>query len=282
MQTGFRRSAAIATSVLGAIFVVVYVLASWALLHTTNTDTYVQTTAIVIDQPQVQDEIATTIVSSVVGQSLLPDEVVTLLTNGARLIVASDSFHAFWELANRSMHDIVRDQLLGNSPINPEGARIDITAEVNLVVENLRQIDPRVSALLPNNAPETAVQIVDQDTLTKIRDAIGGLERLKTFSVLFACVFFVISTILLGLRRRSLVMASLAITITAPAIYGVSKLIPLIAERFIDEEFRGTTYVVATQMASTMTTNAWQVLFFGFVGFVVAFFPRRNTPDTPQ
>jgi hypothetical protein len=180
------------------------------------------------------------------------------------------------------MHDIVRDQLLGNSPINPEGARIDITAEVNLVVENLRQIDPRVSALLPNNAPETAVQIVDQDTLTKIRDAIGGLERLKTFSVLFACVFFVISTILLGLRRRSLVMASLAITITAPAIYGVSKLIPLIAERFIDEEFRGTTYVVATQMASTMTTNAWQVLFFGFVGFVVAFFPRRHTPDTPQ
>lgn len=279
MQTGFRRSAAIASSVLGAFFVVMYVLASWTLLHTTNTDAYVQTTAVVIDQPQVQNEIAATIVSSVVGESQLPEEIITLLTNGARLVVASDNFHAFWELANRSMHDIVRDQLLGNSPFTQAGARIDITAEVNLVLENLRQIDSRLLALLPDNAPETVVQLVDQETLANIGDAISGLERLKTFSALFASVFFVISTLLLGLRRRSLVMASAALTLTAPAIYGVSKVIPLIAERFIDEEFRGTTYIVATQMASTMTTQAWQVLFFGFLGFLVAFFPRKSSAD---
>ncbi len=279
MRTASSRPLVLATSILGGFCVVLYVLASWTLQHTTDTGTYVRTANLVIDQPQVQNEIAATIVTSVVGDTPLPDEIVTLLNNGARLIVGSDGFHDFWELANRSMHDIVREQLLGNDAVNPLGARIDITAEVNLVLENLRQIDPRLSGLLPNNAPETAVQIVDQETLTDIRNAISGLERLKTFSALFAFALLTISTLLLGIRRRSLVLASVTLAVTALAIYGISTAIPLIAERFIDEEFRATSRVIATQMASTMTTAAWQILFGALVGFVIAFFPRRKVSD---
>ena len=279
MRAGSRRSLSIAASLFGAFCVVLYVLASWTLTHTTDTRTYVRTADLVIDQTQVQSEIATTIVTSVVGDAQLPDELVTLLNNGARLIVASDSFHKFWQVANRSMHEIAREQLLGNNPIDPAGARIDITAEVNLVLENLRQIDPRLAGLLPDNAPETAVQIVNQETLTDIRDAISGLERLKTFSAPIALALFAISTLLWGLRRRSLVVTASALSVTALAIYGVSTVIPLIAERFVDEEFLYTTYIVATQMASTMTTSAWQVLFCGFVGFVIAFFPRKHNSN---
>lgn len=279
MRAGSRRSIAIAAAVLGAVFVVLAVLASWTLTHTTDTRTYVRTADLVIDQTQIQSEIAATIVTSIVGDAQLPDDLVALLDNGARLIVASDSFHKFWQVANRSMHEIAREQLLGNNPIDPAGARIDITAEVNLVLENLRQIDPRLAGLLPDNAPETAVQIVNQETLTDIRDAISGLERLKTFSAPIALALFAISTLLWGLRRRSLVVTASALSVTALAIYGVSTAVPLIAERFVDEEFRSTTYIVATQMASTMTTSAWQVLFCGFVGFVIAFFPRKQNSN---
>lgn len=282
MRTGSRRTFAIAVSLLGGIFVVLSVLASWTLLHTTDTPTYVRTADLVIDQTQVQDEISSTIVSSVVGDTPLPDEIISLLNSGARLIVGSDGFHDFWRIANQSMHEIVREQLLGNDAIDPMGARIDITAEVNLVLENLRQIDPRLSGLLPDNAPETAVQIADQETLTDIRNAISGLERLKIFGALFAVVLFVLSTVLLGLRRRSLVLVASTLAITALGVYGVSSAIPPLAERFVDKEFRGTTYIVAKQMASTMTTTAWQILFCAFVGFVVAFFPRRNTSDTSE
>ena len=279
VRTGSRRTFAIAASLLGGVFVVLSVLASWTLLHTTDTPTYVRTADFVIDQTQVQDEISSTIVSSVVGDAQLPDEILTLLNNGARFIVGSDGFHDFWRIANRSMHEMVREQLLGKDAIDPMGARIDITAEVNLVLDNLRQIDPRLAELLPNNAPDTAVEIADQETLTDLRNAISGLERLKTFGALFAVVLFVLATVLLGLRRRSLVLVASTLVITALGVYGVSSVIPPLAERFVDKEFRGTTYIVAEQMASTMTTTAWQILFCAFVGFVVAFFPRRNTSD---
>lgn len=269
-------------SLLGGVFVVLSVLASWTLLHTTDTSTYLRTADLVIDQTQVQDEISSTIVTSVVGDAPLPDDIISSLNSGARLIVGSDGFHDFWRIANRSMHEIIREQLLGNDAIDPMGARIDITAEVNLVLDNLRQIDPRLSELLPDNAPETAVEIADQDTLSDIRDAISGLERLKTYGALLAVVLFVLSTALLGLRRRSLVLVASTLVITALGVYGISTVIPLVAERFVDKEFRGTTYVIATQMASTMTTTAWQILFCAFVAFVVAFFPRRNTSDKSE
>jgi hypothetical protein len=276
VRAGSKRVFAIAASLLGGVFVVLSVLASWTLTHTTDTATYVRTADLVIDQAQVQDEIASTIVTSVVGDAALPEEIITLLNSGARLIVGSDGFHDFWRIANQSMHETVREQLLGNDPINPQGARIDITAEVNLVLENLRQLDPRLAGLLPDNAPDTGVQIVDQETLTDIRNAIGGLERLKTFGALFAVALFVLSTVLLGLRRRSLVLTSGTLVLTALAVYGVSSVIPPLAQRFVDKEFQGTTYVIAKDMASTMTTSAWQVLFGALVGFVIAFFPRRK------
>jgi hypothetical protein len=276
VRAGSKRVFAIAASLLGGVFVVLSVLASWTLTHTTDTATYVRTADLVIDQAQVQDEIAATIVTSVVGEVALPEEIITLLNSGARLIVGSDGFHDFWRIANQSMHQIVREQLLGNEVIDPMGARIDITAEVNLVLENLRQIDPRLAGLLPDNAPDTAVEIVDQDTLTDIRNAISGLERLKTFGALFAVALFVLSTVLLGLRRRSLVLTACTLVLTALAVYGVSSAIPPLAQRFVDKEFQGTTYVIAKDMASTMTTSAWQVLFGALVGFVIAFFPRRK------
>lgn len=276
MRAGSKRVLAIAASLLGGVFVVLSVLASWTLTHTTDTATYVRTTDLVIDQAQVQDEIASTIVTSVVGDAALPEEIISLLNSGARLIVGSDGFHDFWRIANQSMHEIVREQLLGNDPLSPQGARIDITTEVNLVLENLRQLDPRLAGLLPDNAPDTGVQIVDQETLTDIRNAISGLERLKTFGALFAVALFVLSTVLLGLRRRSLVLAACTLVVTALAVYGVSSAIPPLAQRFVDKEFQGTTYVVAKDMASTMTTSAWQVLFGALVGFVIAFFPRRK------
>jgi hypothetical protein len=282
VRKGSRRSFAIAASLLGGACAVLSVLASWTLTHTTDTSTYVRTADLVIDQAQVQDEIASTIVTSVVGETPLPDEIVALLNSGARLIVGSDGFHKFWRIANQSMHQIVREQLLGNELIDPMGARIDITTEVNLVLENLRQIDPRLAGLLPDNAPETAVQIVDQKTLTDIRNAISGLEHLKTFGALFAVALFVLSTVLLGLRRRSLVLTSCTLIITALAVYGISSVLPPLAQRFVDKEFQGTTYVVATQMASTMTTTAWQILFAALVGFVIAFFPHRKVSDASE
>jgi hypothetical protein len=276
VRAGSKRVLAIAASLLGGVFVVLSVLASWTLTHTTDTATYVRTTDLVIDQAQVQDEIASTIVTSIVGDAALPEEIISLLNSGARLIVGSDGFHDFWRIANQSMHEIVREQLLGNDPLSPQGARIDITTEVNLVLENLRQLDPRLAGLLPDNAPDTGVQIVDQETLTDIRNAISGLERLKTFGALFAVALFVLSTVLLGLRRRSLVLVACTLVVTALAVYGVSSAIPPLAQRFVDKEFQGTTYVVAKDMASTMTTSAWQVLFGALVGFVIAFFPHRK------
>lgn len=280
MQAGFKRTASIFFALIGALSIVLHVVSSWAMQHTTDTNTYVATTAIVIDQPQVQSKIAQTIVNSVVGEAQVPEEILSLLASGARVIVASDGFHTFWEFANTTMHEIVRNQLLGNTAIDPDGARIDITPEVNLILDNLRALDPRLSQLLPDSAPKTPIQIVNSNTLVDIRNAINGLERLRSYSLFIAVAMFAISTLMLGLRRRSLVMTSLALWATAPAIYGVSKAIPLIAQRFIDEEFRESTYIVATHMASTMTTSVWQVVFCGLVVTVIAFFPRKNVTRT--
>lgn len=272
---GTKQSITIITSLLGAVCVVLYAFASWSLSNTLDTNTYVANSAIAIDQPQIQNEVASTIVASVVGEAQVPGEIEVLLNNGAQFIVASNSFHSFWEFTNRTMHEIVRDQLIDKTPIDPNGAQISLTSQVDVVLQNLRQINPRLAQFLPSSAPQTLIQIADQETITQIKDAINGLQQAKVITAVLALVMFTISFLSSGLRRRSLITPSIGLLAASAVVYDTGQAIPNVAKNFIDDQFCATAQVIAEHMASSMSVTAGQILLSSVLFLVIALFPMR-------
>lgn len=274
MRARPRRIFSILCAVFGAFFALFFVMSSWVWTQALDTDTYVETASVAIDQVQIQSEIAQSIVDSVLGDAQVDDNFRGILEQGARLVVSSDEFHSFWEIANRTMHEILRNQFLTDDA-QLQNAQIDITPEVNQVLVNLRALDPTFARLLPESAPETVIEIADQETIDDLTSAINGLDRARQLSLIFAFVFFALSAILLGLRRRSLLAPSFALFAAAAVVYGLVGFTKFAAQRTIDSEFRDTASVIIDHMTSSLSSRVWQLIALGIVGLVVCFFPVR-------
>jgi hypothetical protein len=269
-----RKILSILFSVLGAFFAVFFVMSSWVWTQALDTDTYVETASVAIDQVQIQSEIAVNIVDSVLGDAQVDDNIRGILEQGARLVVSSDEFHSFWAISNRSMHEILRNQFLSDDAAL-QNAQIDITPEVDQVLLNLRAIDPTLARLLPETAPETVIEIADQQTIDDLSSAINGLDRARQLSLIFAVAFLILSAILLGLRRRSLLAPSFALFAAGAVVYGLVGFTKFAAKRTIDSEFRDTASVIIDHMTSSLSSRVWQLVAIGILGLVVCFFPVR-------
>ena len=274
MRAGSRRLLALIFAALGGFFTVVFVLSSWVWTQALDTNTYVATSAVAIDQPQIQAEIANNIVESVVGDNPIDENLRTALEEGARLLVASDGFGSFWQIAHRSMHEVLRDQFL-NTDITPQNAQIDITPEVDAVLANLRALDPVFAKILPTAAPSTVIEIADAETINDISSAVRGLDRAQTLSPLFAAVLFALSALMLGVRRKSLVAPALALIATAVIVSFLDSAVAAIARRFVDAEFRDTASTILTHMTQSLSVRSWQLVALAFLCMVVAYFPVR-------
>lgn len=283
MRKGFSRGLSIAAAVIGAFFVLIAAVSSWTWSQVMDTDDYVETMMVVIEQPIVQNEIADTIVTAVVGESPIPGEVTNLLTEGARVAVASPGFASFWELANRSLHESLRRQILSDDPIESIVARIDMTAEVGAVLERVRAIDPRLAEVLPDQAPETAIEIADTERLREIRGAVSGLDRLAGTTPWVAAAFLAMAALLRGFSRRSLRVPAIALALVAPATYGIGYLVPWTVRRFVDDRFHEPADAVSTHIGSALAGRAWQLLFIAAAIFLVTVIPasvfKRGTKD---
>lgn len=274
MRVGSRRLLALIFAVLGGFFALIFVLASWVWTQALDTNTYVATSTVAIEQPQIQSEIANNIVESIVGDSPIDENLRTALEEGARLLVASDGFRSFWQLANQSMHEVLRDQFL-NTDITPQNAQIDITPEVDAVLANLRALDPVFARILPDSAPSTVIEIADAETMNDISSAIRGLDRAQTLSPLFAAAFFVLSALMLGIRRKSLLAPALALIATAAIVSLLDNVIVTIARRFVDAEFRDTATTILQHMTQSLSGRSWQLVALAILSLVVAYFPVR-------
>lgn len=274
MRVGSRRLLALIFAVLGGFFALIFVLASWVWTQALDTNTYVATSTVAIEQPQIQSEIANNIVESIVGDSPIDENLRTALEEGARLLVASDGFRSFWQLANQSMHEVLRDQFL-NTDITPQNAQIDITPEVDAVLANLRALDPVFARILPDSAPSTVIEIADAETMNDISSAIRGLDRAQTLSPLFAAAFFVLSALMLGVRRKSLLAPALALVVTAAIVSLLDNVIVTIARRFVDAEFRDTATTILQHMTQSLSGRSWQLVALAILSLVVAYFPVR-------
>lgn len=274
MRVGSRRILALIFAVLGGFFALIFVLASWVWTQALDTNTYVATSTVAIEQPQIQSEIANNIVESIVGDSPIDENLRTALEEGARLLVASDGFRSFWQLANQSMHEVLRDQFL-NTDITPQNAQIDITPEVDAVLANLRALDPVFARILPDSAPSTVIEIADAETMNDISSAIRGLDRAQTLSPLFAAAFFVLSALMLGVRRKSLLAPALALIATAAIVSLLDNVIVTIARRFVDAEFRDTATTILQHMTQSLSGRSWQLVALAILSLVVAYFPVR-------
>lgn len=276
MQVGFRRIAQFIVAMLATMSIVLWATATWVWSNALDTDTYVATANVALEQPDVQAAIAGRIVESIVGDADIPAEITALLDDGARFIVASRGFAVFWEQAQRGMHEILRQQVLDDAASAQMSARIQLTPEVDAVLARLREMDPGLAQYLPAATPEVAIEVADAERLADIRSAVDGLDRLSTATAWSSLVLLALAVALSGLRRRSAMVVSVVALVSAVLVYGVASLVPAFASRVADDTYAAAADAVAAHMAAGLTTRSWQLVAFAGAAVVAAYFPWRS------
>lgn len=276
MQVGFRRLAQVAVATVATASIVVWATATWVWSNALDTDTYVGTANVALEQPDVQSAIAGRIVDSIVGDADIPDEITALLDDGARFVVASRGFAVFWEQAQRGMHEILRRQVLDDVAPAQMSARITLTPEVDAVLQRLREMDPGLARYLPASTPEVVIEVADAERLADIKSAVDGLDRLSTATAWSSVVLLVLAALLSGFRRRSATVVAVVAALSAVLVYGVAVLVPAFASRLADDTYAAAADAVAGHMATGLTTRSWQLVAFSVAAVVAAFFPMRS------
>lgn len=276
MQVGFRRLVSTVAALLAAASMVIWSTASWAWSNALDTDTYVRTASVALAQPEVQLTIADSIVESILGDAQVPDDIRNALTDGARFVVASASFATFWEQAHRTMHEVLRRQVLDDVPVAEISARIPLTAEVDAVLQRLRGLDPALAQFLPDAAPEAVIEIADNDRLADIRSAVDRLDRLTNIMAWSAAVLTIVAVLAWNMRRRSATVAAITAGAAALIVYGLAALVPLFAARVADERYADAADAVGAHMATGLSDRSWQLVAFAGFSLLVAFFPVRS------
>jgi hypothetical protein len=276
VQVGFRRIVSVTAAVVATVSIVVWSVATWAWSNALDTGTYVRSSAVALEQPEIQLAIAERIVDSIVGEAEVPADIANVLTDGARFVVASSGFATFWEQAQRTMHEVLRRQVLDEVPVAEMSARIPLTAEVDAVLQRLREIDPALARYLPESAPDVSIEVADADRLADIKAGVARLDRLITATAWSSLVSLAVAALAWNARRRSTMVAAAAAMAASLVVYGLGTLVPVFAARLADDRFADAADAIGSHMAAQLTERSWQLIAFAGFAVLVAYFPVRS------
>jgi hypothetical protein len=262
-----RRIFIIVAGLIATLSLALALTTNWAYSEAINTSKFVQTTDTILDDPLVQEELAKTIVDSLVEDSPLPQVLLAPLTKTASAIVASPTFQTFWSDAIREIHQPLVTQLQSDTPIDKTAAlRVDLTEMVNAVLLDLRTQFPRAAGVLPTTAPLVEFELIDGENLESSRQIVGTVNILRWILAIITVALLSLLTFMS--RRSGHLTRTPAIVVSAGALIALitAIAIPSVAQSFADNEYAQTARTVGTSVASSLQTQAI-VLFAIGLGF---------------
>ena len=190
----------------------VAVVAGWARLTLTDSETYARTIAAVAGEPQVQEAVVQAVTAQVqtaltgenptASQVILSRSIMDELTEATREVVASAAFRQTWQDANRAAHQ----SLIGQRAAWGHPVTLDLTPLAAQFQAELATLGVAVPAGL-NLTGDLRIEVLDAATADRVRRALQWLD--VTFMTALAAV--VITLLLaLGLAPDRLVMLARA------------------------------------------------------------------------
>jgi hypothetical protein len=272
-----RRIFIIVAALIATLSFALALTTNWAYSETLNTSKFVHTADTLLDDPLVQEELATTIVDSLAGDSPLPPILLAPLTRTATAIVASPTFQTFWSDAISEIHPQLVTQLQSDTPIDRTSAlRVDLTEMVNAVLLDLRTQFPRAAGILPTTAPLVEFELVDGENLESGRQIVGTVNMLRW---VLAIITVALLSLLAFLSRRSgHLTRTPAIVVSAGAFITLitAIAIPSVAQSLADNEYAQTARNVGTSLASSLQSQAIVLLIIGLATFCAPYIRQRG------
>jgi hypothetical protein len=275
-----RRLFIIGAGLIATLSLALALTTNWAYSEAINTSKFVQTADTILDDPLVQEELATTIVDSLVEDSPLPQVLLAPLTKTASAIVASSTFQSFWSDAIREIHQPLVMQLQSDTPVDKTAAlRVDLTEMVNAVLLDLRTQFPRAAGVLPTTAPLVEFELIDGENLESARQIVGTVNILRWILAIITVALLSLLTFMS--RRSGHLTRTPAIVVSAGALIALitAIAIPSVAQSFADSEYAQTARTVGTSVASSLQTQAIVLLAIGlgFIGGATLLQRRRQS-----
>lgn len=259
-----RRPFIIVAGLIATLSLALALTTNWAYSEAINTSKFVQTTDTILDDPLVQEELAKTIVDSLVEDSPLPQVLLAPLTKTASAIVASPTFQTFWSDAIREIHQPLVIQLQSDTPVDKtEALRVDLTEMVNAVLLDLRTQFPRAAGVLPTTAPLVEFELIDGENLESARQIVDTVNILRWILAIITVALLSLLTFMS--RRSGHLTRTPAIVVSAGALIALitAIAIPSVAQSFADSEYAQTARTVGTSLASSLQTQAIVLLVIG-------------------
>ena len=273
-----RRIFIIVAALIATLSFALALTTNWAYSEALNTTKFVQTADTILDDPLVQEELATTIVDSLTGDSPLPQILLAPLTRTASAIVASPTFQTFWSDAILEIHQPLVTQLQSDTPIDrTEALRVDLTEMVNAVLADLRAQYPRAAGILPTTAPLAEFELIDGENLESARKIVGTVNMLRW--ILAIITFALLSLVAFLSRTSGHLIRTPAIVVSLGAFIALitAITIPVIAQSKVDSEYAQTARTVGTSVASSLRSQAIILLIIGVGAFSASYIRQLRT-----
>jgi hypothetical protein len=259
-----RRLFIIGAGLIATLSLALALTTNWAYSEALNTSKFVQTTDTILDDPLVQEELAKTIVDSLVEDSPLPQVLLAPLTKTASAIVASSTFQTFWSDAIREIHQPLVTQLQSRTPVDKTAAlRVDLTEMVNAVLLDLRTQFPRAAGVLPTTAPLVEFELIDGENLESARQIVGTVNILRWILAIITVALLSLLTFMS--RRSGHLTRTPAIVVSAGALITLitAIAIPSVAQTLADSEYTQTARTVGTSVATSLRTQSFIAMTIG-------------------
>lgn len=274
--------------VVATVLAVISAVTTWVRVQALDTDEWVEASAELLAEPEVQETLATYLVDELYQNvdvsaslgSVLPDELSGVAgplagalkgpaTEGIERVLDRPRLQQAWEAANRLAHEtlvaIVRDDV-GENVSTADGAVVlDLAGAVEAVGEELG-LPGTVLERLPADAGQ--VVVFESDELADVQDAVRVLDALSWFLFVVVVGLYVLAVYLARDRRREMlcnVGASLAIggiALLALRTIGVRWTVDQIVEV---PAYRPTAQLVGGVLTALLSDMAWTAIVVGVV-----------------
>jgi hypothetical protein len=233
----WQRIVSVVLLVLGFILVPLSAVAIWSHNQLTNTDRYVDTVSPLAGNKDIQQVVATRVVTALFQNVDVAGEIESALPKRAKFlgepvanamrgyatdvterILASDQFQRFWDGANRRAHNQLV-ALLEDDPGKAPGAVSIKDGQVKLdlsqVIERVKTalVDRVLSFLANVDVPPVSrtVTIIDTEGLSEARTYLGILNTLAWVLPVLGVLCLVGSALIVPRRRRATIRASIVL-----------------------------------------------------------------------
>ena len=302
----WRSVTAVICVVLAALLTTPAAFAFWGQRTLNDTQRYIATVGPLVDSPQVQDAIATTVTSAIQQQvdveALINQAFAGVITDRPRLkllvgplsgavnglidrevrqFVASDAFDSLWLQANTKAQEALVRVLKGDNSGNISLQGDQVVLDVSGVIDEVKQrlIDRGLTVVEKIPVPDVDKQIVlvDAPQLKQVRTIYAFTNPIARWAIWVVALLYLAGFLLA--RRRPRMAVTIGLVLAANALV-VAFALSVGRQLFINE-LSGTVWGPASSVfydtLLTYLVRGWHVFFWlGLIFVVAGWFTGRN------